>query len=281
MRTVIDKQKIYSAEIFESVAEFLYTLKKAKVNKSWKNRVCESMGDDSLFQEFTGTPNFEAAQSYLQKGYKEGVHQLERAKGTIKVSTVVERSKVELNVAGFSPCVPASIQGKPKTMYYTKKRRQVAPVVRLFYQRSVVSTVTNEEIIRAGANVLSLIRFLELHGVRVELYVCCVSRKTAAWDSPINACIVRVKTAAAALNTQLVSYPIIHPSFQRRHVFRWKETSKITVGTSSGYGCSLKNATRVLQAIGLLGKDSYYIDVDMAERAKSVEDLLLRVGLKL
>lgn len=281
MRTVIDKKKNYSAEIFESVAEFQHTLKTAKENRSWKRRTCLSLESSFSAEEFTGTTNFEEAQSYLRKGYKEGMHQLASAKGAIKVSTAVERNKVQLNVAGFAPCVPAAIQGKPKTMYYTKKKKQAAPVVRLYYQRSVVGSVSNEEIIRAGVNVLSLVRFLENHGIRVELFVCCVSKKTSACDSPICACIVRVKAAAAALNTQLVSYPIIHPSFQRRHVFRWRETSKIAVGTCASYGCSLRNAMFFLQELGILGKDSYYIDIDMAERAKSIEDLLLRVGLKL
>ena len=282
MRTIINKEKNYSAEIFESVAEFQRTLKTAKVNESWRHRECQSLETGFSAENFTGTKNFEIAQNYLQKGYKKGMRQLESAKGAIKVSTVVEKNKVKLNVAGFAPCVPAAIQGKPKTMYYTKKLKRAAPVVRLFYQRAARCSVPNETIARAGANVLSLVQYLEKHGIKVELFICAVSKKQChTRDNSVCACIIRVKSAAAALNMQLISYPMIHPSFFRRHVFRWRETSKISVGTDRYYGSTVSNAMNFLQALGILDGDSYYIDIDMAERARSIEDLLLRVGLKL
>lgn len=279
MRTVIDKKNNYAAEVFESLTEFSNTLKKANENRSFDGKILHSK--DGSF-EFTGTENFDEAQTYLQKGYKHGQNELEKVKGTVKVSAVVEKKKSLLNVAGFAPCVPAAIQGKPKTMYYTKKERTAAPVVRLYYDRRIPGCVSQETITRGGANVVELVKYLEAHGMRVELYACHVTRSSWQRFSKKRACIVRIKAAAAALNLQLISYPIIHASYVRRHIFRWMETSKITVGYSNdSYGYTDVSPIEVLRTLGLMEKDAYLIDCETAAGANSIEDLLLRVGLKM
>lgn len=278
MRTIIDKKSGCAAEVFESLTEFSNTLKKASENRSFRGKTLYSK--ESGFG-FTGTKNFDEAQIYLQKGYKHGQNEIGKVKGIVKVSTVVEKRKSLLNVAGFSPCVPAAIQGKPKTMYYTKKEKTAAPVVRLYYDRGIPWYVSQETITRGGANVVALVRYLEARGIRVELYVCHVS-KSGKKGCKTRACVVRIKAAAAAVNLQLISYPIVHASFVRRHIFRWMETSRITVGYSNrSYGYTNVSPLEVLQNLGLMEKDAYFIDCKTAAGANSIEDLLLRVGLKM
>lgn len=90
------------------------------------------------------------------------------------------------------------------------------------------------EFVRAGKNILNVIYTLELQGYRVALNVMtnfCTNKERAF-------SIVQIKNWRQPSNPLKISYPLVHPSFFRRHGFRWLETvPELTDGTfTDAYG---------------------------------------------
>lgn len=279
MRTIINKDKRNAAEIFNSITEFTAYLNKAKTNKTFARRNLASYETAKYYTSNAGTQSFGEAQRLMRNGYKEGVKKLLSAAGAIKVKTPACVRHTRLHVAGQTACVPAALQGQPKTMYCTTKERKSASVVKLFYNCTAAWGVGTDTIERAGANIVELAKYIERKGVRVNLYVVNVVKGGKFGHV---SCVVRIKDSASPLNIQAVSYPIIHASFLRRHVFRWMECSKITTGMSTNYGKVVQFGVQGrLTELGVMDNNSYYCDLDTAAAAKTIEDLLLSIGLKL
>lgn len=279
MRTIINKDKRNAADIFNSITEFTAYLNKAKTNKTFARRDLASNDTREYYTSNAGTQSFGEAQRLMRNGYKEGVKKLLSAAGAIKVKTPAHVQHTRLHVAGQAACVPAALQGQPKTMYCAKKEMKTASVIKLFYNNTATWETSTDTIERAGANIVELAKYIEKKGVRVNLYVITAVK---GGKSGHVSCVVRIKDSAAPLNIQAVSYPIIHASFLRRHLFRWIECSKITVGMSANYGKVVQFGVQGrLIELGVMDNNSYYCDLDTAAAAKTIEDLLLSIGLKL
>ena len=276
MRTL--KNNNTSIEFFDSVREFVRTLETAKPNKAFARRSLASGYEGNA--DWYGTENFADAQQLMRSGYKDGCKDLLKCKYGIKVSFQGTTKTNKLHVAGFAACVPAAIQGMPKTMYYTQKQKRNAPVINLYYDMSANCDVCTETLILGGKNIYSLIRYLESKGIKVNLY--SVLGTTKSGKNSFAA--IRIKADAMPINPQLISYPLIHPSFLRRHFFRWIETSKLTAHHSGRYGSASRsvnsNMIGLLTDAKLLNKESFYIDYENSARATDLNDLMLRIGIK-
>ena len=267
-------------ETFDSVREFTRVCAARPVNKSFSRR-CQSSKTGG--KGFTGTENWEEAQNLLATGYKDGCKDLLNCKTGVTVANELSRPKVTKSYAGYAPCVPAAIMGMPKTMYHKTKVISKQPVINLYYDCGVNCCISTETMTRGGKNLYSLINYLDKHGIRVNLFllVGIYSQGNFAYLT------IKAKNSDTPINPQLISYPLIHPSFFRRHVFNWIETSNCTdyVSFTHGYGYNVRdefsNIRAKLQEAKILNDESYYINVQESARLESIEDMLLTTGIKL
>ena len=107
-------------------------------------------------------------------------------------------------------------------MLASKKITTKTKVINIIYNISVPGSLEASSIVNAGAKMVSIIRYLEKNGIRVNLYTIW-----AIWDKKSDhrcAFFVKIKDAGAPLNLLNIAYPIINPSMLRRHGFKWLET---------------------------------------------------------
>lgn len=267
-------------ETFESVREFTKVCAARPVNSAFCS---QERASETADKRFTGTDNWAEAQNLLATGYKDGCKDLLNCETGVKVANEINRAKVARNYAGYAPCVPAAIIGMPKTMYHKTKVISKQPVINLYYDCGVNCSIGTGTMIQGGKNLYSLINYLDTHGVRVNLFLLVAACKA---DNFAYLCI-KAKNSDTPVNPQLISYPLIHPSFFRRHVFRWIESSQCTnyVAFTHGYGCNVRdrysNIRGKLQEAKILNNDSYYINVEESAKLTSIDDMLLTTGIKL
>lgn len=269
-------------ESFESVREFTKICATRKPNNAFSgyNLASERHGRTSFY----GTSSFEIANKIMAKGYKEGCKNLMQCKEGIQIKNDAQKSKVIKSYAGFAPCVPAVLMGMPKTMYYRKKEMTKMPVINLYYDCGVNCSVSTDIMTLGGKNVYALCKYLDAKNIRVNLFSFVGVHIAGSKNAFLT---IKIKDASTPVNPQLIAYPVIHPSFFRRHVFKWIETSEGTNFSSltHGYGSNTRdfdhNIQKILLDAKILDENSFYIDCEESAKVSSIEDMLLRVGLKL
>lgn len=271
-----------SLESFDSVREFTKVSASRKPNAAFEGLPLSSQATNN--KSWRGTEDFDTANKLMAKGYKEGCKNLLSCKDGIKVINEDTKVRTIKNYAGFTPCVPAALMGMPKSMYQKKKHIVKTPVINLYFDSGVSCGVDTDTMILGGKNLYSLCNYLDAHNIRVNLFIFI-----GVWikDNKHAFLSIKVKKSDMPVNPQLISYPIIHPSFFRRHVFRWIETSTGTAYSelTSGYGINSRykepNFRKILLDNKILDENSYYIDVEDCAKSQTLEDLLLKIGLKL
>jgi len=216
-------------EVFDSVYSFAATIEARPQNKTMTKRDSETSSE-----YFAGTKDYKTASELLQNGDSANLDKLQ----AVDIKTLPIDN--ELNNACKSPCggiplVPLALAGVPKNMLATRKTAKTAKIVNIVYNANFCAGTAAADIIKAGAKVTSLVNALELRKVRVNLFVCLCSKGDFG---QIVAALVNIKKAAAPLNLLRIAYPLINPSFLRRHFFKFIETCPATLTTcyNSIYG---------------------------------------------
>ena len=247
-------------ETFENIYYFQRALKR-KENDFFANKKCESKSNDSAF---TFTKNYEEAETLLQNGYKEVVEEIKIAISNFKKSIVVKKNRVKKDIRGYAPIVPAVIKGVPKSMYNNEKVSQTKKqkCIRIVYNLSCRGSTPSAEIKDCGLAILKLCMLLDLNGIRTKLDII---PKLAEASGVLAGCLVTIKEYKQPLNTLKVCHPIVHPSFFRRHGFRWLETVPNLKGSWSGYGRSLQYLSsdekeKYIKELKLKDENTVYIE---------------------
>lgn len=277
MKTI--KNDIVSAETFNSVTEFISVISKRTPNKAFTSYGCKE--SETNPESFCGTKNWDEAQDLLKHGYKEGTKDLLNCKTSVKVITPTRQKQIFADVTGFSPIVPNAIIGLPNSMLNKRDKIKPSRVINIILDIAVSGTTDKEIFLKAGKNIYSFIKSIEATGTKVNLsvmdnmYIKRVKRFVCLF--------VKIKDSKQAINPQLISYPIIHPSFFRRHVFRWVETSPFTsyqeVTKTYGYiGADYMrwksgSVLRFLQENKIADKDSFYINIYKVAAAKNIQEI--------
>lgn len=280
------KKKSYNninVESFESVQEFISVINKRTNNEAFS---CHKESERGSLM-FTGSQSWEEAQNLFKHGYKEGAKDLLTCKSSVKVLNPAKKVTTFQDVCGFAPIVPNAIIGLPQSMVNSRAKVKQARVINVLLDIDVTGDTDKEVLTLGGKNIYSLVKSLELKGVRVNL-----SLMHSTYVSKANnyACLfVKIKDSKQAINPQLIAYPIIHPSFFRRHVFKWIETSEYTnyKSLTSGYGpigryeMQYKSGSvmRCFLDNKVITKDTYYIDVVKASKAQSIQELQDVLGI--
>lgn len=231
------REKQYIFESFNSVADFINTLGSRPTKEGWGHLTSQEKGD-----RWTTTNDYEEATSLALYGDRKASEKVAKSLKKIKAQSpcTEERAtaKVRRTVAGSRPCVPAAIQGHPCSMYRRSIVKVSKPVVTVYYSISMHGGTSAETLVEAGAKVAQAIQTVERSGVRVNLY----AGNTSCTSSQSIGCFVRIKDSAKDFDLLRMAYPIVNPSFFRRHWFRWAETkSELKTGEwQFGYGRPLE-----------------------------------------
>ncbi len=270
-------------EQYDSVNEFQSAMSKAVAHE----RFCEC-GDPSSVSgstQFTKSRSWDNAQDLMKHGYKKGMEGMMNAKVNIKANGQRQTPKFVKSVCGGCPIVPNAIQGLPYSMMNRRKIEAKQRVIDLMYDCSVPGSIDAVEMEVAGKQILSLVNAIEQSGVRVNLYAIIMTKAGGMTAG----CGVKIKDAKVKLNPMLVAYPMTHPSFLRRHLLRWIESTDATdtKDFARGYGnpktWSEQDAKQYLKNLGLL-KDEYYIHMKDAMLSaccnESIETMMHNIGIK-
>ena len=223
-------------EKFETLADFSHAINTRPTDSFYKDP--SSMCNDF---EFTGTHSWDEAEKLLLEGDKETADKIAHA-SKIKPATAA-KTAITRGPVGFVPNVPAYLAGNPNNMLGVRTQSyKSTKVVNLVVDRGIRCGVQASEILEFGAKVLGIVKSLEQSGYRCNLYVSKINeyKKTAN----VGVLLVKIKDSGKPLNLTKVAYPLCHPSFPRRHGFRWVETTKRTKDLVYGYGLAEEEDAR-------------------------------------
>lgn len=208
----------FRAEIYDSTFEFCSTIGSREVNAAFADKL--HLHSDSSDCDFTKTNSFEEANDLMRDGYDAGCENLYNR---INVNKTSERRVNDLYVVGHTPCVPAFMTGNPMCMYRTQNIQVPSKEISIVYDTGVSSGVSSENMLSAASKVLSVINHLERNNYRCNIYVLdgFWSRKPS---NCLYSCLIKIKSAYEQMNLMSVAYPLTHPSFPRRHIYKWTET---------------------------------------------------------
>lgn len=268
-------------EHFDSLSQYLDAIEKRKPNKVFAGQTLSS--NDGNYN-FTLTRSYEEATDLARTGYKEGLDKLQAANKKARHMGSAPKALPVTSVVGYVPHVPNAITGVPCSMITTQKVEQKAKVISILYYMGGACHVNANEFVTAGKNILNVIYSLELQGYRVALNVLtnfCESDERAL-------CTVQIKNWRQPSNPLKISYPLVHPSFFRRHGFRWLETQPDITNRNfpCGYGHPLevvegKNADdrrRWLKEQGIL-QDGWFYTERVEARDNEADDLIKVMGI--
>jgi len=216
-------------EVFDSVGAFASTIETRPQNRTMTQKASETGSE-----YFVGTKDYKTASELLQNGDSANLDKLQAVNiQSLPVSN--EKNALCKSVCGGVPLVPLALIGEPKNMLSTRKTAKTAKIVNIIYNPNFYSGIAAADIIKAGAKVASLVKALELRKVRVNLFACLCSKGDYG---QIVAALVNIKKAAAPLNMLRIAYPLINPSFLRRHYLKFIETcpAALTLRYSLTYG---------------------------------------------
>ena len=253
---------------YESVSSFLNALEKRPLNKMWSGAKKESEGTTRHHVEFTTTTCIESADYLFKYGDKSNYEKIKRVADKISVKGTGTRQKrrVKASMVGCVPHIGNYLAGDPNNMInIVKERISSSKVVNILYNPTVAWHVSANDIIEAGVKILSKIKAMESQGYRVNLYTLdiCANRSRTEYV----ACAIRIKASDQYTDPMKLAYPLVNPSFTRRHGFKFIETeSRITDRCFvSGYGAPITNEDQVRDMLkGQAIKVDFYYCVETA-----------------
>lgn len=208
--------KIYMEE-YNSISEFVQTINSRKQNPNMTSKYSET-----ATYRFSGTNDYNEAENLLLHGWTE---ESEKLNEMLKLKSLKEKSvKNTYDVAGFQCSVPRYLQGIPTNMINQKVVTKKQKIITITKNISYSTSVSKKNIEKESIKVLQLVNNLEKQGYRVILNVIMICEE-------YNVVIcnkVRIKNASERLNLSKVSFPMVHPSYLRRIMFKWIETFEYT-----------------------------------------------------
>ena len=207
-------------ERYESISEFVNTINDRQVDPFYAGR---EMSHYEFRKSWYYTNSFQEADDLLMNGDLETakkmnakVRNIKQAKG---VKNTITRSPV-----GFVPNIPAYLSGNPYNMFSVRSQSyKSTKVVSLIINNTVSSEVDSEDLAAYGVKILNITQALESKGYRLNIYASTLASFSDSKNRGI--LLVKIKDSGKPLNFTNVAYPLANPSFLRRHIFRWIETT--------------------------------------------------------
>ena len=255
--------------VFESpkaLSEFIKKTPQTSTGKKYGNVQIEGNKD------FYGTENWEEAEELLVSGDFENMKKINTAavNNDITGCGYERKNTYKHDPVGFLPVVPKVLAGCPDNMLSMRKQMTATTkILNICYNSATAWNVKTDDMINTAANVASVIRGLEKSGYRVNLYVAGIGRN----KSQTIGAAVKVKNAGEYLDTLRLAYPIVHPSFFRRHILAYMERCK-GYRMPERYGFVLETSSCKLAVKEMFpGKDMLYLDF-LTCKGKTTEEIM-------
>ena len=174
---------------------------------------------------FTQTESWDEAEQLLKFGDKENLAKLQTkmVRQGLKGSGESKRTETYRSFVGYAPHVPSYISGQPKTMLRKRVIRTTnAKVLNVMYSPVAHGGIDAEDLLEASLAVMNFVSSLEKQGYKVNLYTIITSQKR----NQTVAQIVKIKASDDYTDLAKIVYPMVNPSFLRRHFFRFMEVTK-------------------------------------------------------
>ena len=216
---------------FDSITEFIDYLDNTPTNMDIWGRRNLASNDDNY--EFRQTYSLQEAKDLCKFGFHENFDKLVELKLNLEkyIKMSYKRSKQYNYYVGYAPDVKAYLEGNPLSMF--NRQNYQRKHIDIYYNSVVSSSVSTNQIFNRGAITLSFTEMLENMGFSVGLYIFTM----AECEGQIHFAKFNLKRAGERLNVQKLFFPLCHPSFLRRLVFRlYEETPDIKYGWTHGYG---------------------------------------------
>lgn len=215
---------------FGSITEFINYLNSHETNTDAFRGRLASQDDD---YDFCKTRSLNEAEELCKFGYHEDFDKLVELK--VKLEKYIKMSKKRTQqynyYVGFAPDVKAYLEGNPLSML--NKQNPKRKHVDIYYNSANLAHVSTSQIFNRGAVTLSIVEILENMGFSVGLHVFTMS----GCGDQIHYAKFNLKHSGERLNMKKLYFPLCHPSFFRRLVFRLKEqTPDINHSWSVEYG---------------------------------------------
>lgn len=237
---------------FESMSDFLDYIETQPINTELfsESEILSSEVSEST-TEFTKTETFEEAVKLCRFGYFKDFEKFYRDKVMIEPYITFEGKGLRdtHDYVGFFPDVKAYLEGNPLNMI----NRSPFPKSQIsLYYCIGMSGADNEKVIyNRGVITLNIIEAFERMGYDVDFHLFELSKDRYYSSNDSQYLLVKflLKKKGERLNPQLIYFPMCHPSFTRRLIFRLtKQTPNLKYGFSysMGYKCSLDEMQEVL-----------------------------------
>lgn len=258
--------------VFESpkaLSEFIKKTPQTATGKKYGNVQTESRKD------FHGTESWKEAEELLVSGDFENMKKINTAavNNDITGGGYERKNTYKQSPVGFLPVVPKVLAGCPDNMLSMRKQMTASTkILNICYNSSVAFFVKTDEIVETAAKVASVIRGLEESGYRVNLYVAGFGRN----NNQTIGVAVKVKNAGEYLDILRLAYPVVHPSFFRRHILAYMERCKgYRMPKNYGYVLETSSCQFAVKAM-FSGKDMLYLDFETCKGKtnKEIADLL-------
>lgn len=228
---------------FESITEFIDYIDNAQISNAFRD---ETLSSESRDYSWYRTNNLQEAKELAKYGYSENFDRFLELKDKfekyIKLSSI--KAKQFNYYIGYAPDVKAYLEGNPLSMLNKKNPRKKQ--IDIYYNASNLSSVSFSQIFNRGVITLSLAENLEKLGFNVNLNIFTMS----SCGNQIHYSVFKLKDTKERLNMQKLFFPMCHPSWLRRLVFKLREvTPDITRRWTDGYGetCEEKIIREVLE----------------------------------
>lgn len=260
METILNNG--YACEKFASVYEFMNVISSRKSNKVFAGHPLASqmVSDDG----WSGTRTWDDSVRIFKNGYADGMEAITRG-FRIQTSEVLQPRMVE-SIVGAAPNLPNYIKGLPTNMWHRpRNHKRDIQTCNVFYDRCASYKISTKELTRASHLALVAVRHLEAHGMHIGLHVMYTVYSPHQTICPV----VKIKEALSPLNPLKVAYPMVHPAFFRRQIFRWEETSPVVTDDDylDGYGTCYYAKFRTIDDRrsdlidhGIIGPRDIYLD---------------------
>ncbi len=255
---------------FDYIQEFKKYLDNTKPNKIFYDKRFQCSLDNDF--SFRGTYSFEEAQKLMENGWEEGAKNITGKfnNAILKHKKIQNVKKNIYDIQGYQACVPRYLQDIPTSMINKKNYKKQVKILNVYKSICYNHKWEKDDIIKESVKALLIVDKLESAGYRCNLYTIFGSKK----NNEEVICVVKIKDSKEKINIFKCAYLLAHPSFLRRHMFRFIELFPHITGRNFiwSYGVPiLKNDLKNILKKQQQQNDFLFIDLSIC---KSFEEIL-------
>lgn len=197
--------------------------------------------------KFTKTHTLEDAIKLSKKGCEDIIKDIDLVLDLKRHYSRIKSKKDTNDTVGFMPNVPLYLSGLPNCMINKKEyfKRNTSKVINTYINTSFPYDWTTEEIIKFQSMKIKQLLELQEQGYKINIYAFSSLAFEKIHEKYCDLIIfsVKIKDSNDYLNISRLSYPLCHPSFLRRHIFKCCEiyVDEKKYCLLSGYGFVFEN----------------------------------------